>query len=130
MNNERKEHGERELHAYQLTTEKNIVTEVEYKATAKELKEDKPLSKNRLRKSGGGRKALREINNQLIEKIENLVDSTSRGDPENPLRWTSKSTRNISEELKEMGISASHALVARELSNMNYSLQANKKNQP
>ena len=93
----------------------------------KELKEDKPLSKNRLRKAGGGRKALRETNNQLIEKIENLVDSTSRGDPENPLRWTSKSTRNISEELKEIGINASHALVARELSNMNYSLQANKK---
>ena len=43
------------------------------------------------------------------------------------MRWTSKSTRNISEELKEMGINASHALVARELSNMNYSLQANKK---
>tara|TARA_B110000503_G_C7091781_1_gene389743 strand:+ start:90 stop:1346 length:1257 start_codon:yes stop_codon:yes gene_type:complete len=93
----------------------------------KELKEDKPLSKNRLRKAGGGRKALRETNNKLIEKIENLVDSTSRGDPENPLRWTSKSTRNISEELKEIGINASHALVARELSNMNYSLQANKK---
>jgi signal transduction histidine kinase len=38
--NERKEHGERELYANQLTTEKNIVTEVEYKATAKQLKED------------------------------------------------------------------------------------------
>ena len=93
----------------------------------KEVKENKKPAKDRIRGVGGGRKALRKINNQLTKKIENLVDSTSRGDPENPLRWTSKSTRNISEELKKVGINASHALVARELNNMNYSLQANKK---
>ena len=43
--NERKEHDERELYANQLTTEKNIVTEVEYKTTAAELKEDSFLKR-------------------------------------------------------------------------------------
>ena len=51
----------------------------------------------------------------------------ARGDPESPLRWTCKSVRKLSAQLKEMGHDASHNLVAQLLAEMGYSLQANRK---
>ena len=56
-----------------------------------------------------------------------LVDPGTRGDPENPLLWTSKSVRHLSTELKKQGFSASHQLVSELLSAQGYSLQANVK---
>ena len=44
-----------------------------------------------------------------------------------PLLWTSKSTRNLSEELKKEGFKVSHNLVNRILQGEGYSLQANRK---
>jgi hypothetical protein len=56
-----------------------------------------------------------------------LVEPVTRGDPQNPLRWTAKSVRHLAGELKAQGLSASHQLVAELLQREGYSLQANVK---
>jgi hypothetical protein len=47
---------------------------------------------SRLRKAGGGRKQMADKDTHLIEALERLVDPTTRGDSQSPLRWTCKST--------------------------------------
>ena len=42
----------------------------------------------RVRRSGGGRKKLRDIDPSIVKVLEEIVDPTTRGDPESPLRWT------------------------------------------
>jgi hypothetical protein len=56
-----------------------------------------------------------------------LVEPVSRGDPESPLRWTSKSVRKLADELLRQGHQVSHNLVANLLKELGYSLQANRK---
>ena len=56
---------------------------------------------NRVRRAGGGRKQLIEIDVQLKKDLEKLIDPTTRGNPMNPLKWTSKSTYNLANELQE-----------------------------
>jgi len=82
-----------------------------------------------VRQTGGGRKLAREKHPDLERLIEGLIDPLTRGDPESPLRWTSKSTRHLARELNHAGYVVSHALTARFLSGMGYSLQANIKTQ-
>lgn len=82
---------------------------------------------NRVRKKGGGRKKASVQQVGLIEAITQLVDPTAKGDPESPLRWTSKSVRNLEKALKTKGYKASYRTVARILHELGYSLQANKK---
>ena len=57
----------------------------------------------RIRRKGGGRKRLEELDPTLLKELEALVSPETRGDPESPLRWTTKSTRNLSAELKKKG---------------------------
>jgi hypothetical protein len=59
--------------------------------------------------------------------LEKLVEPVTRGDPESPLRWTSKSLRRLSAELGKQGYPASHTLVSHLLHEAGYSLQANRK---
>lgn len=84
-------------------------------------------SSERIRKPGGGRKKLRNQNPELIASIEELIDPVTRGDPESPLRWTCKSLRNLEESLVQAGHSVSYRTVARILTELEYSLQANRK---
>ena len=63
----------------------------------------------------------------FIPDLEKLIEPTSRGDPESPLRWTSKSARKLAEELLKMGHKVTHARVADMLHILGYSLQANRK---
>ena len=81
----------------------------------------------RVRRPGGGRKAMVEIDPTLRDDLERLVEPTSRGDPESPLRWTCKSVRKLAEELKAQGHHTSHRMVAELLHDLGYSLQANQK---
>ena len=85
------------------------------------------LPAGRIRRAGGGRKKATFNRPQLLENLLALVEPATRGDPENPLRWTSKSVRNLAAELKARGMRASHQLVAELLRNEGYSLQANVK---
>ena len=93
----------------------------------KEIKGEKDIAKKNVRRKGGGRKSNIKKDTQLQSDLELLVDSSTRGDPESPLRWTSKSTRNLAKELNSETKRASHSLVSRLLSEAGYSLQANKK---
>ena len=81
----------------------------------------------RIRRPGGGRKKATAKNPELLAALLALVDPVTRGDPENPLRWTAKSVRRLSDELKKKGFSASHQLVSELLAAEGYSLQANAK---
>lgn len=82
----------------------------------------------RTRRSGGGRKQLTELDPSLVDALDELVEPETRGDPMTRLRWTTKSTRNLADELERQGHQVSHHSVARLLSRvLKYSLQANAK---
>jgi transposase len=85
------------------------------------------LTTKSVRKKGAGRKRAVSQQPQLITELEKLIEPYTRGDPESPLRWTCKSVRNLSEELKKKGFKASHNLVAELLKQEGYSLQSNQK---
>jgi Rhodopirellula transposase. len=93
----------------------------------RELKALERLDVKRIRKKGGGRKKIVDIDSTLISDLENLIEPVTRGDPESPLRWTCKSLRRLAEELNREGHNVSHTRVAEILHLMGYSLQANKK---
>ena len=83
--------------------------------------------KGRVRRLGGGRKATVVLDPTLRDDLERLVEPTSRGDPESPLRWTCKSVRKLAAELTAQGHQTSHRMVAELLHDLGYSLQANQK---
>ena len=85
------------------------------------------FSTDRVRIPGAGRKPIDEIDLKIIKDLDRLVEPTSRGDPESPLRWTCLSTRNLATALQEMGHIISHTTVAKLLDNEGYSLQGAKK---
>lgn len=93
----------------------------------KELKNTTILDPNRLRKKGGGRKKITEKNPKLEDNILELVESTSSGDPENPLRYTTKSVRKLQQEIEKRGYKISYPSIAEILHNNKFSLQANSK---
>lgn len=82
---------------------------------------------SRTRRPGGGRKLIEEVHPGILEALDNLVAPDTRGDPESSLRWTCKSTRQLSTALKQQGYSVSHQSVAELLHATGYSLQANTK---
>lgn len=84
-------------------------------------------SRARIRRSGGGRIRLPVKNPTLLEDLDRLIEPTMRGDPESPLRWTLKSTRNLAEVLQQQGYRICHESVARLLRAQRYSLQGNRK---
>jgi hypothetical protein len=63
----------------------------------------------------------------LLHALEALVEPTTRGDPQSPLRWTCLSTRHLAEALASQGHAVSHKTVAVLLDGLGYSLQANRK---
>jgi hypothetical protein len=81
----------------------------------------------RIRRPGGGRQPFTATDRRLLDDLRRLVDPTTRGDPMSPLLWTCKSTRNLAQTLSSMGHTVSHQTVARLLTELGYSLQANRK---
>jgi len=93
----------------------------------RELASGESLGPGRVRRPGAGRKPLTEKDPTLLDDLERLVDGESRGDPEQPLRWTAKSLRNLAAELRAQGHEISARSVAALLRHLGYSLQANAK---
>src|SRR5680860_976405 len=86
-----------------------------------------PAVEGRVRKPGGGRKPLTETDPTVLAALDALVDPGTRGDPMSPLRWTTKSTRNLAEALTAAGHRVSHVGVGELLHAQGYSLQGNSK---
>jgi len=79
----------------------------------------------KVRRKGGGRLRHEVVHPELVPALEKLVDPVTRGDPESPLRWTSKSTHRLSAEMfSEHGLRVGDKTVARLLRENGYSLQA------
>jgi Rhodopirellula transposase DDE domain len=85
------------------------------------------LPPERIRHAGAGRPFLEEADPTLVKDLEALLEATTRGDPQSPLRWTCKSTRNLAGELSRQGHGVSYRTVAALLHDLDYSLQANRK---
>jgi len=81
----------------------------------------------RVRRQGGGRKAVTETDPGLVAALLALVEPTRRGDPESPLCWTTLSTRKLAAELTAAGHTVGPDTVARLLHEQGFSLQANAK---
>jgi len=93
----------------------------------KELKSGVIRSLNKVREEGGGRKNLIDTDPTLMKDLNSLIDPVTYGNPESPLRWTSKSLRNLADALNEMGHKISHSTVGELLHELGYSLQVNQK---
>src|SRR6266536_4508675 len=81
----------------------------------------------RVRRKAAGRPSVEEADPGLVRALEALVDPESRGDPESPLRWTTKSTSHLAGELAAQGHAVTAVTVARLLAGAGYSLQGNAK---
>jgi hypothetical protein len=84
--------------------------------------------KQRIRRAGAGRRPVVADDPQLVVDLESLIDPATRGDPESPLRWTSKSKEKLAAELVALGHRVSATTVGRLLHDLGYSLQAPRKN--
>ena len=93
----------------------------------RELDSGEIAEPGRVRRHGGGRKSVLDTDSTLLADLEGLVEPSASGNPESPLRWTSKSVRNLAAQLRAMGHSVSHQLVANLLYAAGYSLQTNRK---
>lgn len=85
------------------------------------------LPDDRVRRTGGGRKRARDKQPGLSRVLATLVEPTARGDPEQALRWTCKSTSNLAAELRKQGFRIGARTVAKELKEQKFSLQSNRK---
>jgi hypothetical protein len=99
-------------------------------AGMKELKlpaKKRSAAAQRIRRPGGGRKRLLDVDPEIASALEALIEPVTRGDPESPLRWTCKSTRRLAEELTRQHHPVSDRTVAALLKECGYSLQGNRK---
>ena len=81
----------------------------------------------RIRKQGGGRKKKTLQDATLVSDLKSLVEPATRGDPMQPLLWTTRSLRNLVKELARKGHKVCPTVVGDLLRGMGYSLQANSK---
>jgi transposase len=81
----------------------------------------------RQRREGAGRPGVEAVDPEVAAALERLVEPESRGDPQSPLRWTCKSTRRLSQELRVQGHQVGPSTVRKLLKKAGYSLQANRK---
>ena len=94
---------------------------------AAELGSGRAVPEGRVRRPGGGRKPLTETDPGLAPALLGLVEDSTRGDPESPLVWTTKSVANLARELAGLGHRCSPQSVWRLLHSQGFSTQANAK---
>ena len=94
----------------------------------RELSSEAILPVGRSRRPGGGKKKIQMMYPGIIAALKTLVNPETRGDPESPLKWTSKSSRELAQTLKEQGYRIGHHKVTELLrEELGYSLQGNRK---
>lgn len=93
----------------------------------REIAGKRPIQENRIRRSGAGRKTLGSIDETLLDDLKALVESSTMGDPESPLLWTTQSLRSLAVALQAKGHKIGHVTVGNLLADQGYSLQGNRK---
>jgi len=81
----------------------------------------------RVRRAGAGRRSIEEREPGFREALLGLIEGATRGDPESPLLWTSRSVAKLTEQLVALGFRVHESTVRRQLIGLGYSLQANRK---
>ncbi len=81
----------------------------------------------RLRQAGAGRRSKAIADPTLVSDLARLVEPATRGDPMQPLLWTTRSLRHLVKELATSGHQVCPTVVGDLLRRMGYSLQANSK---
>ena len=103
------------------------VSESTVRRGLEELDQRERLERGRVRRAGAGNKPIRETNPTIEQDLAKLLEDSTRGDPDSPLRWTSKSTTKLAGGLVAFGHHVSALTVQRVLRSMGFSLQANRK---
>lgn len=88
---------------------------------------DAPPPGGRVRREGGGPRSLTERDASLLVDLKRLVEPATRGDPERPLLWVSKSLDKLATSLRAMGHAIGPTSVGKLLSELGYSRQCNRK---
>lgn len=96
-------------------------------AGLRELEQPGEAQEQSIRRKGGGRKKLSDVDPSILIDLDKLVEPDSRGDPESPLRWTCKSTKRLAGEVQSKGHKIGYRKVAALLKELGYSLQALRK---
>ena len=86
-----------------------------------------PLAKGKIRRSGGGRRAVAETDPELVPELKRLVEPAILGDPMRPLIWVSKSMDKLARTLTAMGHPIGADTVRKELVKLGFSRQHNRK---
>jgi hypothetical protein len=92
-----------------------------------EVRSGQRAPEGRVRRSGAGRPPISEREPGLGEALLALLDGSTRGDPESPLLWSSRSVANLTGALREQGFDVHESTVRRQLKGLGFSLQANRK---
>jgi hypothetical protein len=92
-----------------------------------DIRDNVTIPPGRIRKEGGGRKKKILEDPTLLRDLKGLVEPATRGDPMQPLLWTSRSLRNLAKELAQLGHKVCPTVVGNLLRELGYSLQANHK---
>ena len=92
-----------------------------------ELESGERLERGQVRRPGGGRRPVVEDDPSVVADLDRLIDPATRGDPESPLRWTSKSLGKLCVALAGMGHAISEGTLGKLLKAQGFRLQANQK---
>ena len=93
----------------------------------RELTGKEPIAEKRIRRAGAGRKTIKSTDKTLLDNLKDLVESSTIGDPESPLLWTTQSLRSLAYALKAKGHTIGHVTVGTLLAEQGFSLQGNRK---
>jgi hypothetical protein len=85
------------------------------------------LPGGRVRRAGGGRRAVSENDPGLVPALQRLVEPATLGDPMRPLIWVSKSMEKLAAALTAMGHPISADTVRKEVVKLGFSRQSNRK---
>ena len=86
-----------------------------------------PKAESRSRKKGGGRKQTKDKAPEVLQELEELLVPYTKGNPMNPLMYSSKSMRKLENALEKKGYTVSDTTIAEMLKTQGYTLQSNRK---
>src|SRR5271169_6824187 len=116
--------GKRQLSGRRESLERSIPT-----STAPRARQQYSAKQHRVRRPGGGRKLIEEVDPDIKPTLERLLADEIAGDPMTEQKWIRNSLQVLSKKLAEGGHRASSNTVARLLKDMGFSLKANRRKQ-